>query len=481
MDPAIPGTSFGVHRCQLVAEALWSGYEEGIASPAARVVRVEDAFRAQGLDPRRPYLGGGGSGEAALQGLKARWRVTRPPQPSRRRPSGPPLSLLDGAVSIGRRLCAEAHAFAGRCTWIAAAVDDWRDSGAQRSGRVTTIGSDLYSGNAGVGLFLALLASVTGDQAFRATAQAALQKALAGISQCTDLSFHSGTLGIAWCAVRVGTLLGDAELLERGAALLDTATASSEGPLDVIGGHAGAILALLALDDAGPRRALALRLGRQLCEAALAQEQGAIAWEPRGMHASRPLTGYGHGVAGQATALAALGARLGDEALLDTARRAFAHEDACYDERSRNWPDFRIAHADDPPGNMVAWCHGAAGVGLSRAHLRTLGLSSLSTDEALPRALAATRRMLRKARRDWDRSLCHGSGGWLETLLAAGYREEVQETWREWLRSWDGRVIPSGLRSRAPHPSLMLGSAGVGYALLRAAFPDDIKSVLVPQ
>ena len=38
---------------------------------------------------------------------------------------------------------------------------------------------------------------------------------------------------------------------------------------------------------------------------------------------------------------------------------------------------------------------------------------------------------------------------------------------------------PSGLVSRGPNPSLMLGSAGVGYSLLRLYDPKTVPSVLL--
>ena len=38
---------------------------------------------------------------------------------------------------------------------------------------------------------------------------------------------------------------------------------------------------------------------------------------------------------------------------------------------------------------------------------------------------------------------------------------------------------PSGLVSRGPNPSLMLGSAGLGYSLLRLHDPKTVPSVLL--
>jgi len=52
------GTSFGMHRCGLMAEALWDAHTRGLDDPTARLERVVEAFRQAGLDPHRPHLRG---------------------------------------------------------------------------------------------------------------------------------------------------------------------------------------------------------------------------------------------------------------------------------------------------------------------------------------------------------------------------------------------------------------------------------------
>jgi hypothetical protein len=71
-DPGDPGTSFGQHRCRLVAAALWDSFERGTVSEAERVKAVVSAFRAGGLDPARPYLATGSSDE--YPGMERRGR-----------------------------------------------------------------------------------------------------------------------------------------------------------------------------------------------------------------------------------------------------------------------------------------------------------------------------------------------------------------------------------------------------------------------
>lgn len=56
-----PGTaeSFGMHRCRLLAEGLWSAYVEGRQDTPARLERIARQFARHGLDLNRPYLNAG--------------------------------------------------------------------------------------------------------------------------------------------------------------------------------------------------------------------------------------------------------------------------------------------------------------------------------------------------------------------------------------------------------------------------------------
>ena len=71
----------------------------------------------------------------------------------------------------------------------------------------------------GIGLYLAELAAVTGDTNVRDTAIGALRHALsrhADVEPAVRFGFYVGWSGIAVAAVRVGSLLDDSDLVERG-------------------------------------------------------------------------------------------------------------------------------------------------------------------------------------------------------------------------------------------------------------------------
>ncbi len=129
---------------------------------------------------------------------------------------------------------------------------------------------------------------------------------------------------------------------------------------------------------------------------------------------------------------------------------------------------------------MVAWCHGASGIGLAR-------LASLKyIDDAVIReeiSIALQTTLIKGFGR--DHSLCHGDLGNLETLLVGSqvlrnpyYWEQVDLLASMLLTS----IERDGWRTAAPRgietPELMTGIAGVGYELLRLADPESIPSVL---
>jgi len=58
-DPGSQETSFGQHRCRVVAEASWQSYRAGRTTEHERLDDLAQAFVARGLDPMRPYLESG--------------------------------------------------------------------------------------------------------------------------------------------------------------------------------------------------------------------------------------------------------------------------------------------------------------------------------------------------------------------------------------------------------------------------------------
>src|ERR1700676_2427235 len=104
-------------------------------------------------------------------------------------------AFLATAERIGARLCRDAVWYQGRINW----TSDFLDGESIAHG---ALGPELYSGTAGIALFLWRLAEATGERIFRVTAEAALRQAL----ESTPLSgcgLYSGGLGILYTAAEI--------------------------------------------------------------------------------------------------------------------------------------------------------------------------------------------------------------------------------------------------------------------------------------
>jgi hypothetical protein len=499
-DPT-DGSSFGEHRCRLVAEALWRAFTMGVANRDARAELLAAAFRRAGLDPRRPYLQNHAHDSYSLPP----GRMSHPGLVPAKAPA--PESLLDAAARIGRALCREAvwNREGRLCNWVGGVIGSTEEAPS-----VQALGYDLYSGSAGVALFLAELHCLTGDPVFHRTARGAIARSIRQCERCHDphispVAFFTGFLGVAYAACRIGELT-EPEGLEGVATALDRlAQAEIEGgpsaETDVIGGHAGAIPALLVLGRSLAFRnchAVAIALGEALCR--IAERRGtAFVWRSRShanAESSEFLTGLAHGAAGYGLALLELHAATGRPDFLEAARGAFAYEDASFDPEQGNWPDLRPAgrfgSGADPgaPRFAVAWCHGAAGIALARLRAATLDSARAATHAAMARValsttLAAVDRLLNDSR--GDVCLCHGLSGLGEVVGIAGdidddvtYRDRASEAMRVLVARHSVKADwPTGVVQSGPNPSLMLGTAGIGHALLRRHAPARVPTVLI--
>jgi lantibiotic modifying enzyme len=418
--------------------------------------------------------------------------------------------FLEAARRIGRELVRSAcwDADRRRCNWVGRSPQELTQVGAPIIPTIAALGPDLYGGSSGVALFLAQFAAIDGDKDAKAAATAAAANALRNAERIPAgspmaLSFHGGPLGVAFVAHRIDAMIGATDLADRADALLDRVVAEASAPhlFDVIGGHAGAIPALLALGRSLARPALidrAIGLGDELLAAAERREE---VWTWPADRVAGPdtsevlLTGLAHGASGLGLALLELHAATGRPEFLRAGRGAFAYEDSVFDPAKGNWPDLRKPGPGAPPTApaaptfAMAWCHGAPGIALARARAAALDPERRDAHAAVARpalatTLAAWDRMRENPR--VDATLCHGlsglaeivhtAGRWLddrELTAAAAARARVLIDRHSATADW-----PSGIASAGPNPSLMLGTAGIGLHFLRLHDPDRVTGPL---
>jgi hypothetical protein len=490
------GLSFGQHRCELVTRGLWKAHLDQRHGWQSKCEAIAEEFRQENLDVIRPYLSAGSHDVYRLShrshptSNSTRRREVQRPSSAERTPhtvGGPDGdAYLRASVQLGDVICANAYwnRPAGRCNWLGRTPDLTAISGGTPRPLAASLGPDIYNGQAGIALFLAELFAQTADETFRKTALGALEGAHHQLRRDASVSLgpglYTGTAGIAYATWRVTTLTRSDKAMDATQQMLAHALASSSNDRDddIISGRAGVIMALLALSaEAGWASCLerATELGKELIQS---------------LDARAMLTGLAHGAAGYGSALLALYSRTRMEEFLRAGRGAFAYEDSLFDEAAGNWPDLRkpLQGAEGQPARrfVVTWCNGAAGIALSRLHAITADPARSEEYARQARiALAGTQKALRsQLNPEDDTSLCHGSGGLIETLLQGSLilnDEQLGDQARiaidAWLEQRSKRQHFSHQFIRA-NPSLMLGAAGMGHQLLRMHAPGEVRPVL---
>lgn len=405
-------------------------------------------------------------------------------------PDTPPLTreeLLSSAMRIAGAIHERAiRGDDGGATWIAPAylrLDDRTDQG---------VSYYLYDGAAGISLFLAALNSVAHRPLDRELALAALRpiemvmksEEPSRLLEQEGIGICNGLGSVVYSLTVVAALLDEEKLIDlarRVALEITDAKIARDRQLDMEGGAAGAIIALLELFNAtGDRQILsrAVACGEHLLSHQLPASRGG-SWKGEAEE-SPALAGLAHGAAGFAFALARLSAVTGQTRFLEAARRAVGYERSIYSSAEGNWP---VLLSDGGSLVMTAWCHGAPGLALGR--LGSLGsINGEETSEEIEQALRTTSN---SGMSPIDH-LCCGNLGRAEVLLTAGRRlgrpALVFEAERriaavvrraETLDSYSLRL--SEEENLSFQPGFFRGFAGIGYQLLRMVEPS-LPSIL---
>ncbi|GHO88282.1 type 2 lanthipeptide synthetase LanM family protein [Dictyobacter formicarum] len=361
-------------------------------------------------------------------------------------------------------------------------------------------GIDLYNGTSGIALFLAYLGACTGKASFTLLARRSLASIRTQIDEQKKYSLDPGIgafegLGsVIYLLTHLGVLWNEPTLFQEAEELMEQLAAliPQDEQRDIINGSAGCILSLLCLYAVHPSPRIleiAMQCGDHLLATAQAMPEG-TAWET--LKKEPPLGGFSHGTAGIALSLLKLAAISGEERFRQTALAALTYDRSLFVPAQQNWADLRVfpsltsdvkqpneIPAEPSQKCLVAWCHGAPGIGLGR-----LGIleHDATTREEIDIALHTTITQGLTG----NHSLCHGALGDVELLLTAAHllnRPEDHAQLERAIALIVGSIEAYGWITGVPlsveTPGLMTGLAGIGYELLRLAEPDRVPSVLL--
>ena len=395
--------------------------------------------------------------------------------------------LVTEACAIGDRLRALAlDGEQGSKQWLGVVLE--REEQDQYAWNLQPADYILYDGLAGIILFLAYLGAATRIETYTELARAALPTLWRMVnlqrarSARLPLGAFNGQASLLYLFSHLAALWKDDRYLQQAEELLPLLEQSveQEQTLDIIGGSAGIIASLLSLYSVNRSQktlATALLYGDHLLQHARSMQTG-VGWSTTADQ--RCLTGFSHGASGISYSLIKLAEISNEQRFLQAARDGFRYERTCFVEEVHNWVNDSGA-AGRKPVVQSTWCHGAPGIGLGRLAVYNAIEDPVTKDE-VDIALKTTL----DAGFSGNHSLCHGALGNLETVLLATqvlgdsyYKEQltcIQSMVFEGIKRYGWITgVPLGVET----PGLMTGLAGIGYQLLRLAYPECIPSVLL--
>lgn len=242
----------------------------------------------------------------------------------------------------------------------------------------------------------------------------------------------------------------------------------TENSMDYLSGLSGIISVLgrlYRITEKDYYKEIAARMGERVWECCEIINSGA-GW--RAMDDVMPLAGMAHGNSGLILAFAHLLELTRDLRYKERIEKLLAYEDSLYE--NDNWKDLRH------PGGLRlcnnAWCHGAAGILLSRLKLRQCGFQDPSG--LFERDMKRCRQIFLEDREPEELCLCHGlAGNYL--VLGQYLQSETDPELKEEQKALGERIVErleqGDISSREKYnPALMTGLSGIGLALCGDSF-----------
>lgn len=418
--------------------------------------------------------------------------------------------LLNGARRIGDWLLIEAETDENGMHWKTMTMD--------LNHNVSFIKSEsIYSGVSGIALFFLELFKQTQDKRY-------MDAAVEGMNWTVNYgkkypsnfyAFFTGRMGVSYTLLQMYKFTREKEYLKNAMAIarpFKDALEDSTGVDDLINGNSGTLLGLLHLHASTGEKWILEFIDcfiRNLVDRANHGPVG-LYWD-RSPQQISGLCGFSHGAAGIGFVFLELGHYFQNETFYFIARQAFLYERYFFNQakKQKNWLDMRrgIYSNDDYQehkkaflegdmdfftrgGDMNAWCHGAAGIGLSRLRAFQLLKNPIYKNEV---QLAVDKTILTDIKSSNPNPLfilCHGSGGNAELFIYAYqiFRDKKYLSMAEKIAlntlAYHEKHNHYLAGYRAPGAgedrSLFMGNAGVGYFLLRLADPFHVPSIMAP-
>ncbi|PFJ06662.1 hypothetical protein COD67_03990 [Bacillus cereus] len=356
--------------------------------------------------------------------------------------------------------------------------------------RLSSVGHDIYTGNSGIALYFAQLASITGIDRFK-------QAAIESITPCfelinslkehqhisLDIGAFTGISGVLYSIFHIGDLLDIKEFKNIAYDNVKHLVRNIEkqNKFELISGVSGALGVIISLyektEDLKLREMLlenATILTEYILNNSTKYDDRCIFWGP--LEETEGYTGFAHGTSGITTNLIRFYNINKDPKILETIKKALNFEKMLFSDENQNWK-MSLAKGS----RTVAWCHGASGILLNRILLRKFGYP----DNNLLRDIDVAVNTTIEKGFGSSHILCHGDTGNLGILYQVAdvlEDEELKkycdftftELYNKYIKyNWDKNAYRT-----VNIYGLMVGLAGLGYSLLKYGCKYDIPDVL---
>lgn len=391
---------------------------------------------------------------------------------------------------IGQKILESTIEIDGRSTWVS-----YVSNIVSHTYGYKPIGLDISNGNMGVALFIGALYAYSNERKYKHI----LNGILLPITDVLNkdwakkefmLRFGTGgTTGVAsiiYGFTKLYELTSNDGYLEDAtnfANIIDEVDIEKSIRQDVVSGNAGLLLALLKLFDITQDEKLLVnteRCYKRILKTGYVNEKF-VNWD---YQQNRKLLGFSHGSSGVLFALSRYYTYLEHK---DELKKIFKdimrYENFYFEKEKCNWPDFRF---EEPDLDVVSWCHGATGIGMSRLELLNQGLLTKRVIIDIERAINKT---METGAHFLD-TVCCGNSSRLDFIL------ELRETrfYNQKLKNYSYWLINNMLKRYAItgdfkyfskfqtkdiNVGFFQGISGIGYQLLRYVDPEKFGSVVL--
>lgn len=390
--------------------------------------------------------------------------------------------LMERSLEIGEYLYSSSDKFKNTYSWISSTVVEHVNS---KKWHVTAMDDCLYDGLSGMSFYYLWLGKVSGNQKYHNIASNILEDIYQ--RNRTELNrpigAFDGIYSVIYLLINFYKVTGNDIYIERALSLCENYQDNIETDkvYDIIGGSAGILLVLLELYKCTSSelvKLLIVKCKNHLIKNVHSINENEVGWI--GVE-DIPLTGFSHGNAGIVYALDQYRQLLDNE---DLELKQLIEKALHFEEKKREgliWFDLRENDLNIDYHIPYAWCHGSPGILLGRLFLskdydiNLKGNNKIIAEDVLKNGFRR------------NQSICHGDLGNAMILKEfSGFNNG--EYWANISKVIAGLIVEDkepydyklglGLELEVETPELMVGLAGIAYALMFLS-SDEVPNILI--